>query len=189
MGCVCSIYIFLYTYLYVVHILYTHWAMITSNQRTLKTIFFTQPGFFRATLFKKKIYKTILTFQCSFPKLHFFRTLAHCALRTYLHMWLLSAHDYITLHLPGTTHSLVGTCSVIAVSWMCAQRVKTSVLVYKKMAKKIEKAKMAYERARAMLKAKKLQLSLEMVATSEPSYMFFVYNFTKKNVLFIFFRI
>ena len=57
------------------------------------------------------------------------------------------------------------------------------------MAKKIEKAKMAYERARAMLKAKKLQLSLEMVATSEPSYMFFVYNFTKKNVLFIFFRI
>ena len=49
------------------------------------------------------------------------------------------------------------------------------------MAKKIEKAKMAYERARAMLKAKKLQLSLEMVATSEPSYMFFVYNFTKKK--------
>lgn len=40
-----------------------------------------------------------------------------------------------------------------------------SVLL-KKMAKKIEKAKMAYERARALLKAKKLQRSLEMVVPS-----------------------
>lgn len=54
------------------------------------------------------------------------------------------------------------------------------------MAKKIEKAKIAYEKARAMLKAKKLQHSLEQLVN--PSDIFFVL-FTisrKKSIIFYF---
>ena len=54
------------------------------------------------------------------------------------------------------------------------------------MAKKIEKAKIAYEKARAMLKAKKLQHSLEQLVN--PSDIFFVL-FTisrKKSIIFHF---
>ena len=56
------------------------------------------------------------------------------------------------------------------------------------MAKKIEKAKIAYEKARAMLKAKKLQHSLEQLVN--PSDIFFVL-FTisrKKKYYILFFR-
>ena len=55
------------------------------------------------------------------------------------------------------------------------------------MAKKIEKAKIAYEKARAMLKAKKLQHSLEQLVN--PSDIFFVL-FTisrKKSIIFFYF--
>ena len=60
-----------------------------------------------------------------------------------------------------------------------------SVLL-KKMAKKIEKAKMAYERARALLKAKKLQRSLEMVVHLNQVN---VYKFTvsQKQKFFLYF--
>ena len=57
------------------------------------------------------------------------------------------------------------------------------------MAKKIEKAKIAYEKARAMLKAKKLQHSLEQLVN--PSDIFFLFSFTisrKKSIIVLFFR-
>ena len=57
------------------------------------------------------------------------------------------------------------------------------------MAKKIEKAKIAYEKARAMLKAKKLQHSLEQLVN--PSDLFFFVLFTisrKKKYYILFFR-
>ena len=54
------------------------------------------------------------------------------------------------------------------------------------MAKKIEKAKIAYEKARAMLKAKKLQHSLEQLVNPSDIFFCFVYNFTEKKYFFIF---
>ena len=55
------------------------------------------------------------------------------------------------------------------------------------MAKKIEKAKIAYEKARAMLKAKKLQHSLEQLVNPSDTFFCFVYNFTEKVcIIFIF---
>ena len=57
------------------------------------------------------------------------------------------------------------------------------------MAKKIEKAKIAYEKARAMLKAKKLQHSLEQLVNPSDIFFFcFVYNFTEKKVLYFIFQ-
>ena len=55
------------------------------------------------------------------------------------------------------------------------------------MAKKIEKAKIAYEKARAMLKAKKLQHSLEQLVN--PSDIFFCFRLQfhgKKSITFYF---
>ena len=56
------------------------------------------------------------------------------------------------------------------------------------MAKKIEKAKIAYEKARAILKAKKLQHSLEQLVN--PSDIFFCFRLQfrgKKKVLLFYF--
>ena len=55
------------------------------------------------------------------------------------------------------------------------------------MAKKIEKAKIAYEKARAMLKAKKLQHSLEQLVNPSDTFFCFVYNFTEKKYCILFF--
>ena len=44
------------------------------------------------------------------------------------------------------------------------------------MAKKIEKAKIAYEKARAMLKAKKLQHSLEQLVNTQVIYFFVLFT-------------
>ena len=54
------------------------------------------------------------------------------------------------------------------------------------MAKKIEKAKIAYEKARAMLKAKKLQHSLEQLVNPSDIFFCFRLQFHGKKVLFYF---
>ena len=54
------------------------------------------------------------------------------------------------------------------------------------MAKKIEKAKIAYEKARAMLKAKKLQHSLEQLVNPSDIFFLFCLQFHGKKVLHFF---
>ena len=54
------------------------------------------------------------------------------------------------------------------------------------MAKKIEKAKIAYEKARAMLKAKKLQHSLEQLVNPSDIFFCFHLQFHGKKYYFIF---
>ena len=55
------------------------------------------------------------------------------------------------------------------------------------MAKKIEKAKIAYEKARAMLKAKKLQHSLEQLVNPSDIFFLFCLQFHGKKVLLFYF--
>ena len=56
------------------------------------------------------------------------------------------------------------------------------------MAKKIEKAKIAYEKARAMLKAKKLQHSLEQLVNPSDIFFLFCLQFHGKKVLYFIFQ-